>query len=111
LKAYLCANGLEVPKTHEVELLCHRCNEINPAFSTLYDDCQDLQVYATGTRYPNRIEVSEQDAKQALQQANTIYQLAKTQIAVDPPLQLNIPTPLQAAFKEISPPVMMKTDA
>ena len=80
LKAYLCANNIEVPKTHELELLCHRCNELNPAFSDFYDACESLEIYATSTRYPNRIEVDEQSAKYALEQASEIYNFVSEQI-------------------------------
>jgi HEPN domain-containing protein len=80
LKAYLCANGIEVPKTHEVGLLCHRCNELDSAFSDFFDDCEDLEIYATQTRYPNRIEVDEENAKQALDQAMAIYSFVSGQV-------------------------------
>jgi len=73
LKAYLCGNGMEIPRTHELELLCRLCENINPAFSDFYDACENLEVYATQTRYPNRIELEEHNAKQALVQAESIY--------------------------------------
>ena len=80
LKAYLCASDIDVPKTHEVGLLCHRCNELNPVFSDFFDDCEDLEIYATKIRYPNRVEMDEQNAEQALKQAGSIYKVVEEQI-------------------------------
>ena len=73
LKAYLCANDIEVPKIHEVGVLCNQCSELNPNFTDLIKICEILEIYATHTRYPNRIEVTEHDAKQALEQASAVY--------------------------------------
>jgi HEPN domain-containing protein len=73
LKAYLCFQGIEVPKTHEVGLLCHRSAEFDNAFEVLFDACEELEIYATGTRYPNRIEVEGHNAEEALRQALEIY--------------------------------------
>jgi HEPN domain-containing protein len=80
LKAYLCAMDIEVPKTHDLDLLCHRCNELNPAFSEFYDACETLEIYAIQTRYPNRIDVNERDAKIALEQASAINRYVTDQI-------------------------------
>ena len=73
LKAFLCAKGSDTPKTHEVGLLCRRCAELNNDFSDFSDYCEELEIYATGTRYPSRIEVADLDAEKALQQALAIY--------------------------------------
>jgi HEPN domain-containing protein len=80
LKAFLCANGVAFTKTHEVELLCGQCSEIEPAFSKFYDACETLEIYATKTRYPNRVDINEHDAKKAIQEAAEIYQFAYKQI-------------------------------
>jgi HEPN domain-containing protein len=80
LKAYLCASGIEVPKTHEVGLLCHRCNELDVSFSEYFYACDDLALYATQTRYPNRMEIEEPRAKAALEQARLIYDTANQKI-------------------------------
>jgi len=80
LKAYLCAKDIEVPRTHELDLLCHQCNELNPAFSDFYNACETLEIYATQTRYPSRIDVTEQDAKYALIQALEIMDFVSGEI-------------------------------
>ena len=55
LKAYICANGIPVLKTHETGLLCRNCSELDKSFADYLEDCEELEVYATQTRYPNRI--------------------------------------------------------
>ena len=73
LKAYLCANDVDIPKTHEVKRLCNLCSDIDSAFGVLFNDCEELEVYATETRYPLRIEIDDTHAERALQQAWIIY--------------------------------------
>ena len=73
LKAYLCANGVEIPKTHDTGMLCRRCTEFNNAFSEFLELCEEVTVYATETRYPIRIEIDEAGAKRNLHQALKIY--------------------------------------
>ena len=81
LKAYLCANDVDIPKTHEVKRLCNQCAEIDNSFTVLFDDCEELEVYATETRYPLRIEIDDTHATRALQQALSIYELVANKIA------------------------------
>jgi len=80
LKAYLCASGVEVPKTHETGVLCHRCHQFNTDFSRYFVDCEELETYATETRYPRRIELDNHHAQQALQQATAIFSFVSEQI-------------------------------
>lgn len=80
LKAYLCANGAEIQKTHEIGLLCRRCIRYDNAFSDLADNCEELEVYATGTRYPSRVEIESRDAEKALQQALVIFKFVTERV-------------------------------
>ena len=80
LKAFLCANGADVPKTHETGLLCHYCFDFDEYFRDFFGHCEDLEIYATGTRYPHQIEVTDLDAKEALQQAAAIYDFVSERI-------------------------------
>ena len=73
LKAFLCFNDIEVPKTHATGLLCKQCAEINHDFSDFIEHCAELQVYATETRYPLRMETDDTKTEKALQQASAIY--------------------------------------
>ena len=80
LKAYLCANDIEVPKTHDVRLLCHQCSDLDESFSEFDDNCGELVVYATRTRYPSRIEIDDTHAERALKQALRIYEFTSEKI-------------------------------
>ena len=73
LKAYLCANGAEISKTHETGILCLKCVEINESFSEILTSCEELAIYATETRYPIRIDIDEATVKRNLKQALEIY--------------------------------------
>ena len=73
LKAYLCANGIDVPRTHETGLLCHRCFDFDQSFRNFFDYCEELEIYATGTRYPHQIEIDDINAEKALWQSKEIY--------------------------------------
>jgi HEPN domain-containing protein len=74
LKAFICANDIDIPKTHEVKRICAQCAEIDESFTALFDDCEELEVYATETRYPIRIEIDSTHAERALKQAIRIYE-------------------------------------
>ena len=73
LKAFLCANDMEIQKTHDAGLLCQRCAELDNRFMNFLELCDEMVVYATHTRYPVRIEIEEYNASKALQQALAIY--------------------------------------
>ena len=80
LKAYICANSIEVSKTHEVGWLCLQCSELDKSFLEFRKDCEKLTLYATRTRYPSKIEIDDDDAKKALQQALNIYEFVSEKI-------------------------------
>jgi HEPN domain-containing protein len=80
LKAFLCAKDIEIPKTHDAGLLCHHCAELDVAFKDLQDNCDDMVVYATKTRYPNRVDIEEDSAKIALQQALAVYKFVSEKL-------------------------------
>ena len=80
LKAYICANDIEVSKTHDLGLLCSQCSGIDESFSDFDKDCGALRIYATRTRYPNRVEIEDYTAEKSLQQALKIYEFVSGKI-------------------------------
>ena len=44
LKAFLCASGMDIPKTHEIGLLCRRCYELSESFADFFVDCEKLEI-------------------------------------------------------------------
>ena len=80
LKAYICSNDIDIPKTHEVKRVCMQCSETDASFTALFDDCEELEVYATETRYPIRIEIDDTHAERALCKALRIYEFVSKKI-------------------------------
>ena len=72
LKACLVAYGDEIPKTHDLVALCRLCALFDDSFLGQLEFCGDLSLYIARVRYPNKIEVTEQDAKEALEMAKGI---------------------------------------
>ena len=72
LKLYLVFKDCDFPFTHDLEELCELCVGFDSSFGELMDDCVVLTPYATKVRYPDEIEIDEQDAKSALQKAERI---------------------------------------
>ena len=80
LKAHLVFHDVEPPYTHDLGTLCELCSEYSKDFSDFYDDCDDLTIYATRTRYPDSIEIEEQEAKEAFEKASEIYRFVSEHI-------------------------------
>ena len=80
LKAFICTHDIEIPKTHEVKRLCAICADIDSTFKDLFPECEELEVYATETRYPLRIEIDSSHAEKALNQALKIYNFVSDKI-------------------------------
>ena len=79
LKGYLISNGIDAPKTHDLQLLCEMCMKINGDFKDLKDVCQELNPYGVQPRYPNEIEVSETDDEKALKNVQTMIDFFEAQ--------------------------------
>jgi len=52
LKAFLCANGIDIPKTHDAGLLCQRCTELDAKFTDFQEACDEMVVYAAQQQQP-----------------------------------------------------------
>ena len=74
LKAFLLFTDIEAPYTHDLAMLCQLCIEQDSSFSNYLDDCADLSQYATRARYPDDIEITEEETSIALHKALLIYQ-------------------------------------
>ena len=68
LKAYLLEKKGNYPFTHLIYELIEQATELNPSFQYLFDiNVQALGEYYTGARYPPLLEVSEEEAREALE--------------------------------------------
>ncbi|MDR1320847.1 MAG: HEPN domain-containing protein [Gracilibacteraceae bacterium] len=72
LKGFLVANSVEPPKKHDLPLLCDMCMETNGRFSELSDICDFLTVFGVQPRYPNDLEVLDEDVRRALCDAQAV---------------------------------------
>ena len=73
LKGYLIFNGLEKPpKIHDLIELCNMCSDIDPKFDSILEKCDYLTQYGIQPRYPDEIDIDENNTKKALQYAREI---------------------------------------
>ena len=66
LKAYICANDIEVPETQELSLLRRLCVEIDESFSNFSEDLSELESYSMLAQEPNEMQIEDYNAQRAL---------------------------------------------
>jgi len=72
LKGYLFINNIEPPKTHNLVDLLDMCTNILPSFSIFERKCDFLTNFAVIPRYPNDLQITEDDAITAIRFAEEI---------------------------------------
>ena len=72
LKAVLIHHGKEVPYIHDTIRLWELATALEPTLSPLKPQSSRLTDFATLTRYPNKLELSERDMEEALDDAKAI---------------------------------------
>jgi HEPN domain-containing protein len=72
LKGYLFFNEVEFPKTHNLIDLLDMCAQIHSDFENFVRKCQFLTNFAVLPRYPNELQIKEEDAKNAIRFAEEI---------------------------------------
>jgi HEPN domain-containing protein len=72
LKGYLFFNEVEFPKTHNLIDLLDMCAQIQSDFENFVRKCQFLTNFAVLPRYPNELQITEEDAKNAIRFAEEI---------------------------------------
>lgn len=82
LKAFLVQNEKKVPHTHDLTKLNKLCVEVNKDFECLYDPCSNLTPYGVQVRYPNNIDLFEDDMRSALADAENIFSFISDMIGV-----------------------------
>ena len=80
LKGYLVFKGIiEPPKTHDLVLLKIDCMETDVRFDSISRACEVLTRYGVQPRYPNEMEITENDMQKALEYARQIKEFAPLQ--------------------------------
>jgi HEPN domain-containing protein len=77
LKAFLFLNRIEPPKIHDLPLLLEMCEKILPQFSQLSKKCIFLTKFAVAPRYPNQLQITQDDAKIAIKYAKEIVEFVE----------------------------------
>ncbi len=72
MKAYLIYLDQDFPKTHALEDLVLLAATKDPSCRKLFTIASELSVYAVEIRYPDSPSPSIEDARDAVQSANTI---------------------------------------
>ncbi len=73
LKAYLIANNIQFPKTHDLIRLLIICKQKNISFSEIDKNCEGITDYGVSPRYPDDIDdLTIKDAQNAYQDALSI---------------------------------------
>ena len=72
LKAVLARHDTDVPRTHDLTILLAAATQCENSMQSLFKQVNRLTNYATFTRYPSDIEISEADMKIALKYAEDI---------------------------------------
>ena len=73
LKGYLIYKGIEEPpKIHDLDTLSEMCLSFDSRFSSIDKACSVLTLYGIQPRYPNEIEVNENDMLRAIEYAREV---------------------------------------
>ncbi len=73
MKGFLVSKDVEPDRTHDLEFLCKKCEAYEDNFINFLSECKNITPFATQGRYPNNIEITEEQVKRALTQAKEIY--------------------------------------
>jgi len=74
LKAFIFSHDIEPEKTHDLEYLLEICQKYNTEFSILLSKIDILNRYSVSPRYPNELDITNEDMKTALSYAKSIQE-------------------------------------
>ena len=72
LKGYLFLNQVEFQKTHDLRILLTVCVNLNPDFAKFRKQMIYLNNFGVMPKYPNELQITEDDAKTAIRFAEEI---------------------------------------
>jgi len=78
LKGYLFLNQVEFPKIHNLIDLLNMCAKIQPDFEIFVKKCQYLTNFGVLPKYPNELQITEDDAKTAIRFAEEIKEFVSS---------------------------------
>jgi HEPN domain-containing protein len=80
LKAYTLAKGDKIIKTHDLVILVNMCKQHSPDFGTYTKICSKITAYASVSRYPPEIELTEDDMRVALKSTRDILEFTESKL-------------------------------
>jgi HEPN domain-containing protein len=80
LKGYIVAQEGTVAKTHDLESLIEQCKKYSSDFDMYAKSCFTLTTYISSTRYPPKLELTEQHMELALKDASNILEFTKSKL-------------------------------
>jgi HEPN domain-containing protein len=72
LKAYIIAKNDTLVKTHDLVVLLSQCRQYSTDFDSHAKSCMALTTFASHSRYPSNIEITEQQMRQAVKDVEGI---------------------------------------
>jgi len=77
LKGYLFINQVEFPKTHDLTILLGMSANLNPDFAKFRKQCIYLNDFGVLPKYPNELQITEDDATAAIRFAEEIKEFCQ----------------------------------
>ena len=74
LKAYLISKEITPPRTHDLVLLNHLCEDKDSSFLSIQKYCVTLNPYGVHVRYPNELAIDDTITQQAIGNAKIIFE-------------------------------------
>jgi len=83
LKCFLIAQNIEIPRIHDLQILCDKCIEFEDSFNDIYESSVMLTRYSVIPRYPTEWDILEADVKKAMEDAKAVMSFVKGLIYSD----------------------------
>jgi HEPN domain-containing protein len=80
LKGYLFFRNIEFDKTHDLSKLLTTCIKDNNEFANFAKQVTFISRYAVMPRYPNNIQISDDDAQSAIRFASSIKEFVLSKV-------------------------------
>jgi len=72
LKCFLTSHDIVFPKTHDMQVICEMCADIDERFNEIYKQSVLLTRYSVIVRYPAELGLEEKDAISAIEHAEAV---------------------------------------
>lgn len=83
LKGYLVFCDAEPPRIHVLQILCKMCADFDETFNEISKSSGNLTLYGVHPRYPFEIEITEDDMKKAIFDAESIVRFVLNKVQLD----------------------------